>query len=250
MRQREAGDHRGQRPQAPQRDHQAGDEQQVVAAVEDVAEARLDEAQRGLVPARVQVHLARVAVELEGTRGALGRQEDQRGLHLLAQAPQAGLDREGGTVAGDRELELHVEQAFAPVQVQRVRQARPLQVRQCRSVVGKRTVRGQRHAGLQQLRFGQGAAVFPQHEVVGQPLPRGRSQRRLGLRQRQVARAAAREVDLLHRRQRHAHQQLQRVALRPDEGLHVHVVGHLVSPRLQRCDEQAQPQAGPVEEAR
>ena len=37
-----------------------------------------DEAQRRLVPARVQVHEPRVAVDLEGALGAAGRQEAQR----------------------------------------------------------------------------------------------------------------------------------------------------------------------------
>ena len=38
----------------------------------------LDEAQRGLVPARIEPHEARIAVELEGADGAAGRQEAQR----------------------------------------------------------------------------------------------------------------------------------------------------------------------------
>ena len=40
----ERGDHQKQRPQAPQRDHEAEQKQQMVGAVENVEEAQLDEA--------------------------------------------------------------------------------------------------------------------------------------------------------------------------------------------------------------
>ena len=55
-------------PNAPERNDEAEQEQQVVGAVEDVEEAGLDEAQRRLVPARVEPHEARIAVEFESAR--------------------------------------------------------------------------------------------------------------------------------------------------------------------------------------
>ena len=77
MRDRERGDDQHQRPEPPERDHQTQQEQQVIDAVEDVEEPELDEAQRRLVPARVEPDEARVAVELEGAHGAARRQEPQ-----------------------------------------------------------------------------------------------------------------------------------------------------------------------------
>ena len=93
----EGGDDEHERPQAAERDHEAGDEQQVVGAVEDVQEARLDEAQRRLVPARVEPHQARIAVELEGALGAARRQEAQRRHDLQAQPREPRVDRELAT---------------------------------------------------------------------------------------------------------------------------------------------------------
>ena len=72
-----------ERPQAPERDHEAEQEQQVVDALEDVPEARDDEAQRRLMPARIEPHEAGVAVELEGAHGPARRQEAQRGRDAL-----------------------------------------------------------------------------------------------------------------------------------------------------------------------
>ena len=68
MRDRERGDDDDQRPQPAERDHEADQEQQMVGAFEDVPEARHDEAQRRLMPARIETHQARIAVELERAR--------------------------------------------------------------------------------------------------------------------------------------------------------------------------------------
>ena len=52
----ERGDDDHERPQAPERDHQAAKEEQVVDALDDVPEARHHEAQRGLIPAWIEPH--------------------------------------------------------------------------------------------------------------------------------------------------------------------------------------------------
>ena len=59
------GDDDDERAQPAERNHQAGEEQQVVGAVEDVPEAFDHEAQHRLVPARIEIDEARCAVELE-----------------------------------------------------------------------------------------------------------------------------------------------------------------------------------------
>ena len=59
MRDRERRDDDDQRAEPAERDHQAEQEQQVIDAVEDVEEAVLDEAQRRLVPARIELRRRR-----------------------------------------------------------------------------------------------------------------------------------------------------------------------------------------------
>ena len=61
VRDREGGDDDDERPEAAERDHQAEQEEQVVGAVENVKEARDDEAPRRLVPARIEPHQPRIA---------------------------------------------------------------------------------------------------------------------------------------------------------------------------------------------
>src|SRR6266550_6029198 len=48
-------------PNLPERDDEAEDEQEMVDAVEDVREAELDEAQRGLMPSRIETDQAGIA---------------------------------------------------------------------------------------------------------------------------------------------------------------------------------------------
>ena len=79
MRHREAGDDRHQRPEPPERDDQAEQEQEVVGAVEDVLVPGGDEARRGLVPARIERHQAGIAAQLERPLGALRRDEAEHG---------------------------------------------------------------------------------------------------------------------------------------------------------------------------
>src|SRR5215831_16643862 len=67
---RERSDDDDERPQPPERDHQAAQEQQVVGAFENVPEAGLDKAQRGLVPTGIEAHETGIALELERARGA------------------------------------------------------------------------------------------------------------------------------------------------------------------------------------
>ena len=53
---------RHQRPEAPERNHQAEQKQQMVGAVQDVEESQPDEPQRRLIPARVERDKAGIAV--------------------------------------------------------------------------------------------------------------------------------------------------------------------------------------------
>ena len=94
----ERGDDDDERPQPPERDHQAEQEQEVIGAFEDVPEAGHDEAQCGVVPARIEAHEAGIAVEFECANGACGRQEAQRRGDFAAQAGR----RAGGSRIRER----------------------------------------------------------------------------------------------------------------------------------------------------
>ena len=60
---------------AAERHDEAEQEQQVIGAAEDVPEPEPHEAQRRLVPARIELHEARVALRLEDARRA-GRRDE------------------------------------------------------------------------------------------------------------------------------------------------------------------------------
>ena len=120
----ERGDDDHERPQAPERDHQAAKEEQVVDALDDVPEARLHEAQRGLIPAWIEPHEPGIAVELEGADGAAGRQKAQRGGDVLPEPVHSRIDRELGLVGADGIFQEHVEQLLVPVEIEIVRKRR------------------------------------------------------------------------------------------------------------------------------
>ena len=65
MRQREGGHHTGQLPEAPNRQHETEQEEQVIEALKDVFEPESDERPRGLEPRRIQMNQARIADELK-----------------------------------------------------------------------------------------------------------------------------------------------------------------------------------------
>ena len=70
---RERRDDSRQRTQAAERDHQASQEEQVIDAAKDVPEAFDREAQRGLMPTRVQDHEPGFAGQLIGPHDEIGR---------------------------------------------------------------------------------------------------------------------------------------------------------------------------------
>ncbi len=121
---REGRDDDDQRPQAPERHHQADQEQEMVRALEDVPKTRDHEAQRRLMPARIEMHQAGIALELEGPNGAAGRQETQRRRHLMAEAVDARMDRELRAVGPNWIFQQHVEQLLVPVEIEVVRDTR------------------------------------------------------------------------------------------------------------------------------
>src|SRR5262249_35557347 len=72
MRDRERGHNDDEEAQPSEWNHQACQKQEMIDALDDVPEAGHDKTQRGLMPARVELHEPRVAVEFERARRAVG----------------------------------------------------------------------------------------------------------------------------------------------------------------------------------
>src|SRR2546422_3019609 len=116
MRNGERAHRQDERAQAPEREHEAKQEQQVVDSVQDVQEPQLDEPQRSLVPARIKPDEARVAVELVSARRSAGWQEPKRGDRAQPQSLEPGVDRKLRAVRAYRILEQCVEQSLVPIE--------------------------------------------------------------------------------------------------------------------------------------
>ena len=116
-----------ERPNLPERNDEAEDEQQVVDAVENVREAERDEPQRRLMPARIEPHQARIADVLERALGAAGGHEAQHRRRAHAEPRERRLDREARRSRRDRILEHDVEHRLLPHELgRRWRAARPV----------------------------------------------------------------------------------------------------------------------------
>src|SRR5262245_57665718 len=94
MRQRECGDNDDERTKTTEWNHQAKQKEQVIDAVEDVVEAVLGEAERCLVPARIQLDDAGITVHIERALGAARRKESKYHVHSFPQPRQSGTDGE------------------------------------------------------------------------------------------------------------------------------------------------------------
>ena len=244
---RERRDDDDERPQAPERDHQAGQEQQVVGALQDVPEAVDHEPQRGLVPAGIEADQSRIAVELERARGAVRRQEAQRGRDFEAEPVDARVDGEFRAVRADRVVEQHVEELLVPVELEVVGERRPLDMRARLLVGGERPVGGERDPRLDDPRGPEAGVVLVKVDAVDEPELRCIAQRLVGARQVEIARPAGRKLDLAHGGERHADQELQPVADRPHEGVDLDVGRDLVGARVRRdraCERRGDRQGG------
>ena len=103
-------------------------------------EAGHQEALRRLVPARIEMEKARIAMEFEIARSAGRRHEAQIRRDPQAIAVDARMDRELRDLRLDRIFQQHVEQLLIPVELEIVGHSRPEQVRARRLVGGKRAV--------------------------------------------------------------------------------------------------------------
>ena len=121
MRHGERCDHRDQRTKAAERDHQAEQKQQVINPIENMFEAEHHEAQRRLVPSRIEPDEAAVVMEVEGTHRAARQHQPQGGIRPQPQSIQLRVDREARLVRSDGVLEENIEHPFFPLQFRVVR---------------------------------------------------------------------------------------------------------------------------------
>jgi hypothetical protein len=90
----ECGDNDDERPQAPERKHQAQQKQEVIDAFEDVPKARHHEAQCCLMPARIKRDRPGIAVKLECPRCTVRCQEAKRRRDGMGEPVDAHADGE------------------------------------------------------------------------------------------------------------------------------------------------------------
>jgi hypothetical protein len=102
----------------------------------------------------------------------------------------------------------------------------------------RRTVGFERHARGEQARTRQPLVAFVELDLVAQPKHRGVAQRGVDAAEVQEAAAALRHVDVAHRLEGHAHDELQRLPFRLQEGQHPDLVGNVVRARAGRKSEQ------------
>ena len=240
MRHREGGGEQDEGREAPERDDEAEQEQDVVDALEDVPDAGDEEAQRRLMPARIEAHEAGVAVQLEGAHVPARRQEAQGRRHPLAEAVDARMHGEGGALGADRILEQHVEELLAPVEVELLREARAVEVGTRRLVGNEGAVGRQRHARGGDPRRRQAAIVLVNLDMVDQPELGRVAQGRVSARQVEVTGAAGRHVDVAHGGHRHAHEELEPLSDRLDEQVDRHVRRHFVRAGAGREDKRGE----------
>jgi hypothetical protein len=88
----ERGDDHDERAQPSERNDQREEEEQVVDAVEDVEEAVPHEAVGGLVPPRIELDDAGVAVDVERPLGVAWLLETEHDVHAKPEPGQSGTD--------------------------------------------------------------------------------------------------------------------------------------------------------------
>ena len=95
MRDRERRDDDRERPQLPEWDDEAKQEEKVIDAAQNMPEACNAEIERGLMPTRVEMDQPRIAVKLERARAALRRNKPQHGGNPLPEPIEARINRKG-----------------------------------------------------------------------------------------------------------------------------------------------------------
>ena len=192
----------------------------MIDAVEDVVEAEPHEAQRGLVPARIERDEPGIADELERALGLTRRLEPQHGHDAEAEAREPRIDREPRLIRRDRVVERDVEQRLVPRQRGVGRQRRAAQCARAPSSKSSKIGRtAARRAAAVTFGGSSAPAVLEDRERRHDPEPRRLAEhRRRAAPDPQVEQhdaVARRKVEVAHRRERHAHEDAQPLALRP-----------------------------------
>ena len=215
----ERGHHGNQMAQAAQWNHQAEQEQEMVHAFEDVFKAHDDEAQRRLVPARVEFNEPRIAEIVESPLAAIGQDEAQHRGGLVRQRAELRVNREIGIRRLDRIAHQHIEHALAPEQVDFVAERRRVDVLQRGVEIGEGPARRQRHPHRPQVLLCEFDSVLVEPQRFGNVDPGRVAQGEVGFADSQVARAAQGKADLAEGFHRNPQQRCQLVAFRLDEGV-------------------------------
>ena len=220
-----------ERPQAPERDDEAEQEQQVIDASEDVLQAGQSKTDRGLVPARIKVHNARITRKFKGALRAPRRQKTQYGRDIAAETIDTPADRELGAIRADRIFEQHVEELLVPDQVDAVCEPWPVQVCDCFLIRRERSIRWQRDQRLGDARLRQWRVVLVNGDVVGEIKLHGCAERLIGAGDFDEAGAALGNLDVDECGHGQANEQVEAIAGRLEECIKPHVRRNLMRRR-------------------
>src|SRR5258708_2413166 len=102
MRDSERSDDRDQRAEAPERDNEAEEEQQVVDPIENMEDPLPPEPPYRLMPTRIEPHEPGIAMKLEGTDAAARWKEPKDGDDLQSEPREGRVDREVGLIRLNR----------------------------------------------------------------------------------------------------------------------------------------------------
>ena len=186
------------------------------------------------MPARVEAHDARIALQLECAFDAAWWAEPQRRHDAHAEPAERGIDGERRSIGGDRVLEEDVHQRLVPHERRVGRERRPGDVGEGGVEGGERPVRWQRDLRRDEPRRSQAAAAFVDRDAVRDPERRGVADGGFGACEVEIDLVARRKEDVAHRGYRRAHEETQPLALGAEEGVNGHVVRDLVRAQARR----------------
>ena len=186
----------------------------MVDAAQNVREAEPYEAQRGLMPTRVEHHAPGIAGIAVRPLGPARRKEAEYGRGVHAEVGQLRLDRELRLVGLNRVLQGDVEHRLSPGKIHRRIERGGREMGKGTGVVGERAIRRERSAGGGNPHRRQRRAILVQREVIRDPRRCGIGEQRLRLRDVEEPQSPQWEVDVSHGLERHAEHHVQDAALR------------------------------------
>ena len=213
------------------RNQEANHEQQVINAVENMFDAGLDEAEECVMPTRIQPHAAGISGKFEYPLHPVRVQESHDCRCSQSKTGEIGLNGKVGGLALRRIMQQHIQQRLIAIQLRVVGQRRIVKTGERTFIAVERPVRREGQSRRNNFPLVELVTVFEQSNFPGDPDHRRIPDRCVRLRDHEVARAALRKVDVTHRVERHANEEIDSVSAGFQDGLNHDVGRHVVGDR-------------------